>query len=372
MSSPQRATPARRSSAAGDPELAAAVAKLPKPTVAAAAVNAARPRPAVRGARADPGRQAAARRHRSVRSRGRASPTTSSRRSASIGRRSIGSSARLGGCSFPTPCSNGSCGRSARPRSTRRRRGCSSGACWPRSSRRRASRSTRVSSLPAKPKRGSPKTEARRDADAAKRRKAEERLAAAEEALATAQANAEQAESDLRRAEKAAATALRKVEQAAADVERARAASRLPRMRSAFLFALVLAVVVPASAEAASAYFETPSRNIACGWYSDGGGSLRCEIGSLLRPLPPRPAGLRRGLGLRHLDGSYRPRTGALRRRHDPAPRKGQDPCVRLELAARRLSLRGLAGGASLRQRLGARLLPQPRALADLLIRRRG
>ena len=62
-------------------------------------------------------------------------------------------------------------------------------------------------------------------------------------------------------------------------------------MRSAFLFALVLAVVVPASAEAASAYFETPSRNIACGWYSDGGGSLRCEIGSLLRPLPPRPAG---------------------------------------------------------------------------------
>ena len=76
----------------------------------------------------------------------------------------------------------------------------------------------------AKPKRGSPKTEPRRDADAEKRRKAEERLAAAEEALTTAQANAERAESDLRRAEKAVATALRKVEQAAADVERARGA----------------------------------------------------------------------------------------------------------------------------------------------------
>jgi hypothetical protein len=60
--------------------------------------------------------------------------------------------------------------------------------------------------------------------------------------------------------------------------------------RAALLTALVVTVAAPASAQAASAYFETPSRNIACGWYSDSGGSLRCEIGSLLRPMPPRPA----------------------------------------------------------------------------------
>ncbi len=53
---------------------------------------------------------------------------------------------------------------------------------------------------------------------------------------------------------------------------------------------LLLAAAAPAGAEAASAYFETPSRNIACAWTSDFGGVLRCEIASLLRPLPPRPA----------------------------------------------------------------------------------
>ncbi len=62
-------------------------------------------------------------------------------------------------------------------------------------------------------------------------------------------------------------------------------------MRSVLLVvALVLAAAAPASARAATAYFETPSRNIACGWYSGDGGFLRCEIASLLRPLPPRPA----------------------------------------------------------------------------------
>jgi uncharacterized protein DUF6636 len=45
-----------------------------------------------------------------------------------------------------------------------------------------------------------------------------------------------------------------------------------------------------APARAASDYFETPSRNIACAWYSDEGGYLRCEIRSLLRPMPRRPA----------------------------------------------------------------------------------
>ncbi|MBA2462832.1 MAG: hypothetical protein H0V45_13890 [Actinobacteria bacterium] len=59
-------------------------------------------------------------------------------------------------------------------------------------------------------------------------------------------------------------------------------------------FALLLAALafVGFGAEpclAASAYFETPSRNIACAWLSGFGGSLRCEIASLLRPLPPRP-----------------------------------------------------------------------------------
>ena len=58
---------------------------------------------------------------------------------------------------------------------------------------------------------------------------------------------------------------------------------------AALVIVLVAAAVVPAASKAASDYFETPSRNIACGWLSAGGGSLRCEIASLLRPLPPRP-----------------------------------------------------------------------------------
>ena len=59
----------------------------------------------------------------------------------------------------------------------------------------------------------------------------------------------------------------------------------------AVVLAAVLAAVAPAGSEAATAYFETPSRNIACAWHSDVGGSLRCEIRSLLKPMPPRPAG---------------------------------------------------------------------------------
>ena len=62
-------------------------------------------------------------------------------------------------------------------------------------------------------------------------------------------------------------------------------------MRSTVLAAVALVVALAAGrAEAATAYFETPSRNIACAWHSDDGGSLRCEITSLLRPMPPRPA----------------------------------------------------------------------------------
>jgi len=59
---------------------------------------------------------------------------------------------------------------------------------------------------------------------------------------------------------------------------------------SLLLAALAVAGVGAAPGLAASDYFETPSRNIACGWLSGFGGSLRCEIGSLLRPQPPRPA----------------------------------------------------------------------------------
>ena len=42
------------------------------------------------------------------------------------------------------------------------------------------------------------------------------------------------------------------------------------------------------------AYFETPSHNIACGWFDDidkpSQTYLRCEIQSLLSPMPKRPA----------------------------------------------------------------------------------
>jgi septal ring factor EnvC (AmiA/AmiB activator) len=61
-----------------------------------------------------------------------------------------------------------------------------------------------------------------REATRAERRKAEERLAAAEEALAAVQEEARQAASDLRSAERAVAAALRKVEKAEADVKQAR------------------------------------------------------------------------------------------------------------------------------------------------------
>ena len=208
---------------AGDPDLAAAVAKLPKPTVAAAAVNAlARDQPSEVRELIQAGKRLRTAQERALAGKGEPDDL----------QQAIGEH------------------RAALDRLQReaRRLGLSDAVL------ERVVRTIRAASLDpeaqrllergllaeeleaagfaldpglvvaAKPKRRSPKSEARRDADAAKRRKAEERLAAAEEALATAQANAERAESDLRRAEKAAATALRKVEQAAADVERARGA----------------------------------------------------------------------------------------------------------------------------------------------------
>jgi hypothetical protein len=48
------------------------------------------------------------------------------------------------------------------------------------------------------------------------------------------------------------------------------------------------------TARVASEYFETPSHNIACGWFADDSKPsrtyLRCEIRSLLSPMPKRPA----------------------------------------------------------------------------------
>jgi hypothetical protein len=56
----------------------------------------------------------------------------------------------------------------------------------------------------------------------------------------------------------------------------------------------VAGATVGLSATKAPAYFETPSGNIACAWFADfdtpAKTYLRCEIGSLLRPLPKRPA----------------------------------------------------------------------------------
>jgi hypothetical protein len=47
------------------------------------------------------------------------------------------------------------------------------------------------------------------------------------------------------------------------------------------------------SATKSPAYFETPSGNIACAWFADFDNPsrtfLRCEITSLLRPMPKRP-----------------------------------------------------------------------------------
>jgi DNA repair exonuclease SbcCD ATPase subunit len=72
--------------------------------------------------------------------------------------------------------------------------------------------------VPAAPKR----TATKRAGDEAKRKKAQERLEAAEQALAELEDEARGAEAEVRNAEKAAAAARRKVERAEAEVERAR------------------------------------------------------------------------------------------------------------------------------------------------------
>lgn len=74
--------------------------------------------------------------------------------------------------------------------------------------------------VPARARRAAPKPP--RAQETAKQKRAKERLGAAEEALRAAREEARRAEDDLRRAEKAAAAARRQVEQAEAAVERAR------------------------------------------------------------------------------------------------------------------------------------------------------
>ena len=125
---------------AEQPELAALLAKLPKPTAAAAAIN--------RVARDDPSEV------RALVQAGRAV------RPASTARRSSASAARHGGSTSPPPSSSGSPPPSARRPSTRSCSRCSSAACSRRSSSRPAS-----GSIPAWP--GPRRRPGRRRRDAA-------------------------------------------------------------------------------------------------------------------------------------------------------------------------------------------------------------
>ena len=70
------------------------------------------------------------------------------------------------------------------------------------------------------------------------------------------------------------------------------------KLRTLGLLAFAIGVVGSAApglgATKAPAYFETPSGNIACAWFADfdkpSKTYVRCEITSLLRPMPKRPA----------------------------------------------------------------------------------
>lgn len=70
--------------------------------------------------------------------------------------------------------------------------------------------------------------------------------------------------------------------------------ARLLSLVAGLVVAAVLAAPSGATNAASPAAFETPSRNIACGWIADVDRPtrtyLRCEIRSLLSPLPKRPA----------------------------------------------------------------------------------
>jgi hypothetical protein len=55
--------------------------------------------------------------------------------------------------------------------------------------------------------------------------------------------------------------------------------------------ALLLAVVLPASAVASFSFFQTPSHNIGCAYSNTGALMLRCDIRTGLKPPPPKPRG---------------------------------------------------------------------------------
>jgi hypothetical protein len=72
-----------------------------------------------------------------------------------------------------------------------------------------------------------------------------------------------------------------------------RRAMKLMRIILALVLVATIAIFAAAAAPARIVYFQTPSRNIGCAYLpaiSKGDvPSLRCEIRSGLRPLPPRP-----------------------------------------------------------------------------------
>lgn len=53
-------------------------------------------------------------------------------------------------------------------------------------------------------------------------------------------------------------------------------------------FAISVVIALPARAEAASAFFRTPSKNIYCAW-TGSPAMLRCDILTGVKPLPPKP-----------------------------------------------------------------------------------
>jgi hypothetical protein len=61
---------------------------------------------------------------------------------------------------------------------------------------------------------------------------------------------------------------------------------------------VLAALVATSAASAVFVQFRTPTGTIGCGYDSTQGGSLRCDIGTGLRPKPPRPKGC-------HLDWGF-------------------------------------------------------------------
>ena len=53
---------------------------------------------------------------------------------------------------------------------------------------------------------------------------------------------------------------------------------------------VLLALLLPASAQASFVFFQTPSHNIGCA-YSTSPANLRCDIRTGLKPPPPKPRG---------------------------------------------------------------------------------